>query len=80
MAQRPPIHPSSRFQRFCLVTLRAFHVIAWLDLVLGLFLLGYAAFAGPTWNLLRGGLLLAGLGGFALVRMKSWRRSVESGA
>lgn len=69
---------TTRFPRLALRFLVWFRVVAGLDLALGLLILGYAAAAGYTWDLLRGGTLLVALGvlGFALAR--AWRHKLEA--
>ena len=52
-------------------------LVAWFDLALGLLILGYAAFNGLPLNLVRGGLVLAGIGVFGLFFFSS-RRRLES--
>ena len=60
--------------------LRAFRVVALLDLVLGAVLLLYASLGHFSMNVLRGGLLLAVLGVLGLWRAKWWLRKLEASA
>jgi hypothetical protein len=47
------------------------------EFVLGLFLLAYAAFEQPTFRMLRGGAILAGVGLFGCLYFKRWQKKRE---
>ena len=67
----------AQLRRRAKLGLRVFRAVAVFDLALGLILLGYAAIEEPSLRLLRGGLLLAGVGLWGYLCTKSWQKKWE---
>lgn len=68
----------SQLRRRAFLGLRLFRVVALFDLALGLFVLGYAALAEPSFRLLRGGLILVGVGLFGFLFFRNLQGKWES--